>query len=124
MRPAEGDPKKAEKKTTGRVFSSSYTTPGLSFAAALSKQPEKSQQTQTYQIAVPTETTVVQRKVSATSQQKDTGQSIQAPNVNSDPLAMVRALTVVEQIMSGLKDDVSKEAKFVAIAEFVFKLMK
>jgi hypothetical protein len=65
---------KVEKTTSGRVFSSSYTTPRLAFAAALSKQPEKSQQSQTYQVAVPAETTVVQRKVSATSQQKQVSQ--------------------------------------------------
>jgi hypothetical protein len=82
------------------------------------------QQTQTYKIAVPTETTVVPGKVFDSSQQKETGRPVQAPNVNSDPLAMVRALVVVEQIMSELKDDVSEEVKFVAIAKLVFKLMK
>jgi hypothetical protein len=33
---------------------------------------------------------------------------------------MVRALTVAEQIMSELKDDVSEEAKFVALAKTVY----
>jgi hypothetical protein len=33
---------KVEKKTTGRIFSPSYMAPDLSFAAALSKQPDKS----------------------------------------------------------------------------------
>jgi hypothetical protein len=37
---------------------------------------------------------------------------------------MVRALTVVEQIISDLKGAASEEAKFLAIAKSVFKLMK
>jgi hypothetical protein len=37
---------------------------------------------------------------------------------------MVRALTVLEQIMSELKCAASDEAKFLAIAKIVFKLMK
>jgi hypothetical protein len=47
---------KVEKKASGMI-SSSYTTPGLSFAAAPRNQPEKSQQSQTYQIAEPYKTT-------------------------------------------------------------------
>jgi hypothetical protein len=73
---------------------------------------------------MPAETAAVQGKASAASQQRETGQSVQAPLVNSDPQATVRALTVVEQIMAELKGAVSEEAKFVAIAKLVFKLMK
>jgi hypothetical protein len=37
---------------------------------------------------------------------------------------MFRALSVVQQIMAELKGTASEEAKFVALANIVFKLMK
>jgi hypothetical protein len=53
-----------------------------------------------------------------------TGQSVQAPNVNSESLDMIRAFSVVEQIMAELKGAASEEAKFVALTKIVFKFMK
>jgi hypothetical protein len=113
-----------EAKTTARVFSSTYMMPGLSFAAALSNRAEKPQQPQTRQIAEAAETTGVQEKASAPSQQKEAGQSVPAPNVNSDPLDMFRAVTVVQQITAEFKGAVSEEAKILAITRIVFNLMK
>jgi hypothetical protein len=53
-----------------------------------------------------------------------TGQSVQAPTVNSDSLEMYRALSVVEQNMAELKGAASEEDKFLSVAKILFKLMK
>jgi hypothetical protein len=118
-RSAEGDPRKKRRQ---KQEGSSYTTSGMAIVAALCKKSEKSQQPRSDQIAVPAETTVVQGNSSTASQQKEAGQSVQASNVNSDLLDMVRALTVVEQIVAELKC-IFKEAKFLALARIVCNLM-
>jgi hypothetical protein len=56
--------------------------------------------------------------------QQTTGQSVQAPLVNSQPLYNVlRVVTVVQQIMTEVSDDLSEEEKIVAIIKIVLKLM-
>jgi hypothetical protein len=50
-----------------------------------------------------------------------TGQSVQAPTVNKDPLDIFRALTVVQQIMAELQGTASEETKFLVIAKIVYK---
>jgi hypothetical protein len=55
---------------------------------------------------------------------QETGQSVQAPNVNSDTLEMFRALSVAQQIMAELKGSASEEDRFVSIAKIIFNLMK
>jgi hypothetical protein len=115
---------KAAKPTPGRVFTSSYTTPGLSFAAALGKKAEKTQQSQTHQNPVTAETTVAQGKASAALQQNQAGQSVQATPVNSDTERMFRAYAAAGQIMNELKDAGSEEAQFLTLGKFIFNLMK
>jgi hypothetical protein len=56
--------------------------------------------------------------------EQTTGQSVHATSVNSDNHAMMRACTVAQQITAELKDAASEEAKFLALAKFVFKFMK
>jgi hypothetical protein len=64
-------------------------------------------------------------RVTATVQQQETGQSVQAPHVNSQPLGnMLRAVTVVQQIMTEFSGAVSEEDKIVAITKIVLNLMK
>jgi hypothetical protein len=70
------------------------------------------------------ETTGVQEKASAPSQHKEADQSVLALNVNSDPLDMLRAVTLVQQIIAEFKGAVSEEAKILAITRIVFNLMK
>jgi hypothetical protein len=53
-----------------------------------------------------------------------TGQSVQAPNVNSSSLDnMFKVASLVQQIMTGLNEAVSEEQKIVAITKIVMKLM-
>jgi hypothetical protein len=109
-------PQGTPKTTSGRVFSSNPVKPHLSFAAALhgraDNQPHQ-------EVAANTNNTA-----STKTKEQTTRQSVQAPPVNSDPLDMVRALNVVEQIMAKLKGAASEETQFLAIAKTVFKLMK
>jgi hypothetical protein len=56
---------------------------------------------------------------------KKIGQSVEARNVNSEPLDnMLRVDTAVQQIMTELSGAVSEEAKIVAITKIVLSLMK
>jgi hypothetical protein len=59
---------------------------------------------------------------STTSEQA--GQSVPAPPVNNVHVDMFNVITVVQQIMTELKDAVSEEAKILAITKIVFNLMK
>jgi hypothetical protein len=55
---------------------------------------------------------------------QETGQSVQAPNESGDTQEeMFRAYTVAQQIMAELKGAASEEAKFLALAKFVYKFM-
>jgi hypothetical protein len=57
--------------------------------------------------------------------QQETGQSVWAPNVNSQPLDnMLRVVTVVQQIMTEFNGAVSEEDKIVVITKIVLNLMK
>jgi hypothetical protein len=58
-------------------------------------------------------------------QQQETGQSLRAAIVNSQPLdSMVRAVTAVQQIMTEFNGAVSDKDKIVSITAIVLKLMK
>jgi hypothetical protein len=109
-------PQGTPKTTSGRVFPSNPVKPHLSFAAALRGQADHQPHQEVAANTSNTETTK--------PKEQKTGKSVQAPPVNSDPLDMFRALTVVEQIMAELKGAASEEFKFLAIAKIVFKLMK
>jgi hypothetical protein len=103
------------KNTTGRVFSSTFTKPTVSFAAALRGQAE--QKGQQEEAASGSETPKLG--------QKQRGQSVPAPIVNSEPqYKAFRALAVVEQIMRELKGAVSEEEMVLAITKIVITLMK
>jgi hypothetical protein len=79
-----------QKKTTfGRVFSSNHTTPGLSFAAAVRKTAEKTQQPTSRQPAVAGRSTREHLESSGSSKQQETGQSVQASRVHRPPKVIV-----------------------------------
>jgi hypothetical protein len=108
------------RTTTGRVFSSNLTTPGISYEAALRGRTEE-QQPQTHQVAVADPSTMEPRVPAALPQheQKTTGQSVRAPNVDSlhlDKMLKV-VVAVVQHIMKVFNDTVLEEAKIVAITE-------
>jgi hypothetical protein len=111
--------------TSGRVFSSNYTTPGLSFAAALRNNAEQLKQPHPQQVPVAGPAAVRKTNTPTPVQQLDAGQSVPAPDVNSLPLDnMFRVVTVVQQIMTEFNGAVSEEAKIMAITKIVFNLMK
>jgi hypothetical protein len=69
--------------------------------------------------------TEVKLSIPASGQQQNAGQSVQAPNVNSQPLDnMLRVVTVVQQIMTEFNGGVSEEDKIVAITKIALNLMK
>jgi hypothetical protein len=114
------------KTTTGRVFSSNHTTPGLSFAAALRTNTEEQQRPHPSQTADAAPVALQQTRAPPVlkNRPQQTGQSVQAPNVNSSSLDnMFKDASVVQQIMTGLSDAVSEEQKIVAITKIVMKLM-
>jgi hypothetical protein len=116
---------KTFKTTTGRVFSSHRITPGVSFAAALRGSAEQQQQTQANQVPVSSPPAAGIKDIPTPALQHETGQSVQAPNVNSQPLDnMLRVVTVVRQIMTEFNGAVSEEDKIVAITYIVLNLMK
>jgi hypothetical protein len=96
-------------------FSPDYVVPGRSFAAALRSNP-KQQQASVVTAEAPNPTQ---------NQQQNTGQSVPASNVNSLPLDnMLRAITVVQQIMTELSGAVPKKDQIVAITKIVLNLME
>jgi hypothetical protein len=65
------------------------------------------------------------RQGRAPALQQETGQSVWAPNVNSQPLNnTVIAVTVVQKIMTEFNGAVSEEDKIVVITKIVLNLMK
>jgi hypothetical protein len=113
------------KITTGRVFSSKRTTPGVSFAAALGGSAEQQQQELHAKHVPVTSPTTVIKNLQAPAMQQETRQSVQAPNTNSQLLDnMLRVVTVVKQLMRKFNGAVSEEDKIVAITKTVLNLMK
>jgi hypothetical protein len=89
------------KPTAGRVFSSKLIIPGVSFAAALQGSTTQGQRPLTRQLPVAVPSEAMKLSVPAPVQEQETGQSVRAPIVNSQPLDnMLRVATVVEQIMT------------------------
>jgi hypothetical protein len=111
---------RAPKTTTGRVFSSARTTPGISFAAALRSSGDQQQQPQANQVPVATPPTKVKHNIPAPALQQ-TGQSVQAPSVSSHHFDNM--MKVVQQIMTEVSGAMSEEVKIVAITKIVLKLM-
>jgi hypothetical protein len=71
------------RTTTGRVFSSNLTTPGMSFGAALRSKIEEQQQSRIYQVAGPDKMEPRVPAALTQHEQQKTGQSVRAPNVNT-----------------------------------------
>jgi hypothetical protein len=83
--------------TTGRVFSSNLTTPGVSFAAALRGSTQQQQRPQALQVTVASPPVMKKESVPAPGHLQQTGQSVRAAIVNSKPLEnMLRVETVVQ----------------------------
>jgi hypothetical protein len=93
------------KPTAGREFSSDPLKTHLSFTAA-----HRGQGSQPLYEEAPATSNSEPTITNPTIQK--TGQSVQAPTVNSDSLEMFRALSVVQQIMAELKGAESEEDKF------------
>jgi hypothetical protein len=136
-------PQGTPKHTTGRVFSSTLTKANVSFAAALRGQTDQQRQQEepasrpvtqrTHKEAAPrgqTEQRTHREKAETGPEtpkprRNETGQSVPATSVNSEPLDnMCRVITVVQQIMTELKGAVSEREKILAITNIVFNLMK
>jgi hypothetical protein len=99
---------KLPKTTTVMVFSSTLTTPGVSFAAALRGSKEQSQRPPAPQVPAAVE----KPSALASVRQQESGESVPASSVNSLPLNnMFRVITVVQQIMSEFNGAVSEEAQ-------------
>jgi hypothetical protein len=97
------------------VFSSTFIKPQLPFA--LRGEADQVHQ----EVAASTREPELPK---TKSKQQEPGQSVPAPTVNSDTLNMLRALTVLQQIMTELKAAVSEEAMIFAITKIVINLMK
>jgi hypothetical protein len=108
-------PQETPKNKTGRVFSSNFTKPNVSFAAALRDQNE--QQWQQEEVTSGPEPQRLRCK--------ETDQSVPATIVNSEPQdKALKALTVVHQIMKELKGAAFEEDMMLVIIKIVIKLMK
>jgi hypothetical protein len=106
------------------VFSSYFTIPAQSSAAALQSNTEQQQRQHPSRIAVARQATM-SRSVPTPwqHQQQETGQSIRDPNVNTLPLdIMFRVATVVQQIMTEFCGAVSEEDQRADITITVLKL--
>jgi hypothetical protein len=113
------------KPSTGRVFSSKYTTSSMSFAEALQSKADQTQQSHPSQAAAAATVTVDQPRVQTSSKWQQAGQTAPAQIVNSSPLDnMVRVVAVVQQFMTEYNGALSKEAKIQAISKIVLTLLK
>jgi hypothetical protein len=87
------------KTTTGRVFSSNLTKPGVSFAAAVRGSTAQQQQLQARQVPGTNPPAGVKLSTPVSGHQQEAGQSVRAPTVNSQPLDnMLTVVTAVQQI--------------------------
>jgi hypothetical protein len=114
---------RAPKPNTGRVFSSKYITPGVSFTEDLQRKADQTQKSHPRQAADAAPATVDHPRVQTPPKWQQAGQSVPAQIVNSLPLDnMIRVVTVVQQFMAEFNDAVSKEAKIHAISKLVLTL--
>jgi hypothetical protein len=105
------------------LFSSNIIIPGVSFAAALRGSGDQ-QQPQTSHVPVVSPPTAAKQIIRAPAQQQTTGQSVQAPLVNNQPLDnMLRVVTVVQQIMTEVSRALSEEKNIETITKTVLKIM-
>jgi hypothetical protein len=103
--------RRAPKTSTGRMFTSILTTPGVSFVAALRGSAAQQQQPQACQVTV-ADPPVGKNLSNPASVHKKSGQSVRPTTVSSQPLNnMLRVVTVVQQFMTDFNDAVSEEEK-------------
>jgi hypothetical protein len=117
---AEATPETRTPKTTsGRVFSSNHTIPGLSFAAALHTNTSKHQQPHPSPLC----TDVVPLRH---NQQEVPNLSVQNPNVNSSSMndIFIVVATVFEHVMAEFNGVESEEDRIMDITKYTLKLMK
>jgi hypothetical protein len=113
------------KPSTGRAFSSKYTTSSMSFAEALQSKADQTQQSHLSQAAAAATVTVIQPRVQTSSKWQQAGQSAPAHILNSSPLDnMVRVVTVVQQFITEYNGAVSKEAKIQALSKIILTLLE
>jgi hypothetical protein len=94
------------------VFSSNLTTPGVSFSAALRGSTAQQQQPQAQQVPVANPPTEVKLRTPASGQQQKASQTVRARTVNGQPPDnMLRAVTMVQQIMAEFNGAVSEKDK-------------
>jgi hypothetical protein len=96
------------------VFSTKLNTPGVSFEAALKENTEDQRQPPARQVSVAAPATVETRATKPLLQQNQqpTGQSVQAPRVNSQPFDnMLKVVTVAQQIMADVSGALSEGEK-------------
>jgi hypothetical protein len=116
------------RTTMETMFCSNLTTPGMPFVAALRWRTGEQQQHQTHQGTVAGRATMEPRVPGALHQHEEqtTGQSVQAPNVNSlllDKMLKV-VVRVIQQIVTESNGAVLEEDKIVAITKIVLTLME
>jgi hypothetical protein len=132
MQAREGELKKQEsqrapKTTTGWMFSSSLTTPGVSFSSAFrgSADHQRPQAGNISTAGPPTEIHVQVYNITASATKLQSGQSVRAPIIHSQPLDnKLKVVTAVQQIMTEFNGALSEEDKRVAITKIVLILMK
>jgi hypothetical protein len=100
-----------QKSTNGRMFSSNLIKPNVSFAGALRGHTDQ-------KIHQETATGASTSDPEPSKMKQETGQSVPAPSVNSELQDnILRAVTLVQQIMMEVKDAVSAEAKILIITK-------
>jgi hypothetical protein len=110
------------KPTTGRMFSSNFTTPTVSFAAALQGTPEQNQRNNLRHEAVPGKN---KHEGMKKGQLHETDHSVRDPTVSSLPLDnMFKVAIVVQQSMTEFSNAETEEAKTRVIAKLVSYIMK
>jgi hypothetical protein len=119
--------KKGSKTTTGRVFSSSHTTPGLPFAAVLRSNSQQQQQPQPPSAAQACPVPLSGRnecRPPLRHNQQVPSQSVQVPNANSSSLNMFTVVAIIfQQILTQL-NGAESEVRIMAITKTILKLMK
>jgi hypothetical protein len=112
-------PQGTPKNTTGSVFAAKVINPSASFAAKLRGHTDQKTNKEENGSASKWDS------IPPNTKQQQTGQSVQAPSVNSEPEDnMIRVVTVVRQIMREIKGAVSEKAKIMAITNIVYNLLQ
>jgi hypothetical protein len=113
--------KRTPNNMTGRMFSSKFTTPTLSFAAALRGNSEQKKRPHLHQDSV---AGLINHETSKNEQQQERGQPVRDPNVNSFPSDNIqRTSNAVQQIMTKFENAELEQSRVMAITKLVLYLM-